>query len=118
MQLSPLNIAEIEFGYFYSGAILGANYFCSAPQKCLFMLRRGRSHFSLPKELQKLLTRNSATLKCESQNTKCCVPWYPPYAVKCQGTCSQWYFLRRTVFELKPINDFSVFKYQTTFKPL
>ena len=37
------------------------------------------------RQLQKLSARNIAALKWESRKTKCWVPWYPPYAVKCKS---------------------------------
>ena len=36
------------------------------------------------RQLQKLSAQNIAALKCENRKTKCWVPWYPPYAVKCK----------------------------------
>ena len=46
------------------------------------------------RQLQKLLARNIAELKCESRKTKCWVPWYPLMQLSVKGNEGCLSFLR------------------------
>ena len=78
-------IAGIKFYQLYFRAILRANWFFVHPQViCFCKKQHSQSHFFSSKEgqllfkqSQKYSARNIAMLKCQSQKTKCWVPWYP-----------------------------------------
>ena len=71
------DIAEINFGYFYSGTISGANRFFLTPE---MLKQRVRSHqkkrdyyLGNYKNYQPEISQRK---KCHRRTTKCWVPWY------------------------------------------